>query len=75
MSDDRTKVRLLFVDDGDYHREDVRVPASSLEPYDRLIDALREDPKVLKGLYVDVERLCAAYLLADEEDDGDEEDD
>lgn len=72
MSDDTVKVRLLFVDDGDYHREVVSLPGSSLEAYDRLIDAIREDPGILKGLYVDVERLCAAYLVGeeDEEEDG-----
>ena len=68
MSDDRVKVRLLFVDDGDYHREVVRLPAASLDPYDRLIDALREDPEILKTLQVDVERLCAAYLVDGDDD-------
>ena len=54
-------VRLLFVDEGSYHHEDVEVPASSVEAYDRLIDCLREDPVVLKQVYVDVDRLVAAY--------------
>ena len=65
MSD--VRVRLLFVDDGEYHRETVRVPSASLEAYDRLIDALREDPEILKRTWVDADRLCAAYLVDDED--------
>ncbi|RMH17115.1 MAG: hypothetical protein D6701_07965 [Gemmatimonadetes bacterium] len=59
-------VRLLFVDEGSYHHEDVQVPAEAIEDYERLIDFLREDPAVLKQVYVDVERLCAAHLLSSE---------
>ncbi len=55
------KVRLLFVDGGSYHSEDVELPAGSVEAYDRLIDCIREDPVVLKQIYVDVDRLVAAY--------------
>ena len=64
MSDTRT-VRLLFVDEGSYHHEEVEIPAAALDEYERLIDCVREDPAVLKGLFVDVDRLCAAQLLAD----------
>lgn len=67
---DLAAVRLLFVDDGSYHHEVVRIPADVLNGYDRLIDCLREEPAVLKGVYVDVGRLCAAYLV--EEDDEEE---
>ncbi len=68
MSDAGTvRVRLLFVDDGEYHREKVHIPEASLEGYERLIDCIREDDAVLKRLWVDVDRLCAAYL--DEDDD------
>ena len=59
----RAKVRLLFVDDGSYHHEEIEIPAASLDEYDRLIDCVREDPAVLKQVHVDVDRLCAAYLL------------
>lgn len=62
-----SKVRLLFVDDGSYHHEVVRIPTAALKEYDRLIDALREEPEVLGQIYVDVDRLCAAWLV----DDGD----
>ena len=63
MSDGKgvLEVRLLFVDGGSYLHEDVELPASSVEAYDRLIDCLREDPVVLKQVYVDVDRLVAAY--------------
>lgn len=67
MSDTRT-VRLLFVDEGSYHHEEVEIPAASLDGYDRLIDCVREDPGVLKQLFVDVDRLCSAHLLVDDDD-------
>lgn len=60
-------VRLLFVDEGSYHHETVRIPGDALDGYDRLIDAVREDPAVLKRTWVDVRRLCAVYLV---EEDG-----
>ena len=60
------KVRLLFVDDGSYHHEVLRIPASALKEYDRLIDGLREEPEVLKQLFVDVDRLCAAWVVDDD---------
>ena len=56
------KVRLLFVDGGSYHHEVVEIPASSMEAYDRLIDCIREDPAVLRRIFIDVDRLCAASL-------------
>jgi hypothetical protein len=46
----------------------VSIPKESLASYERLIDCLREDPRVLKEMYVDVERLAAAWLVV--EDDG-----
>lgn len=67
MSDAAVKVRLLFVDEGSYHHEDVEIPASSLGRYERLIDCVREDEEVLKRVYVDVERLAAAYLVDEDE--------
>lgn len=60
------KVRILFVDEGSYHHEEIRVPTAALDDYDRLIDGLREEPTVLKQLYVDVERLCAAWVIDDD---------
>lgn len=68
MTDDTATVRLLFVDEGSYHHETVRIPAGVLGRYDRLIDCLREDPAVLARLHVDVTRLCSATLV-DEADD------
>ena len=59
------KLRLLFVDDGDYHDEEVEVPAGGVDDYERLLDFLREDAEVLKYLHVDMDRLCAAYRLGD----------
>lgn len=61
----QVKVRLILADGGDFLVQDVTVPAASLEGYERLIDALREDPAILKGLYIDHGRLVAAQLLAE----------
>jgi len=66
---DRVEVRLLFAEGGDFRSEKVTIPASSLEGYDRLIDCLREDPAVLKELYLDYPRLCSARLVDAEDDD------
>lgn len=57
------KVRLVLADAGEFHEEDVEIPAASAESYERLIDCLREDPEVLKRLHVDVGRLSAAYVV------------
>jgi len=59
----RVKVRLLSVDEGSYHHEDVEIPAEALDGYARLIDCVREDEAVQKRLYVDVERLCSAWVV------------
>ncbi len=61
-------IRLLFVDEGSYHHETVQVPAEVIEPYGRLIDALLEEPVLLKKLHVDADRLCGAWLLDGEGD-------
>lgn len=66
MSGETTGVRLLFVDEGSYHHERVRIPTEVLDRYDRLIDCLREDPAVLNRVYVDVDRLCSATVVDDE---------
>jgi hypothetical protein len=67
MSDDGAKVRLLFADSGSFQHQDLLVPASSLRGYDRLIDAFHEDPELMKRAYVDLERLCAAWLVTEED--------
>lgn len=66
---DAVKVRLLFVDEGSYHHEVIRLPDGVLDGYERLIDAVREEPAVLKRVHVDVDRLCAAWLVDDDDDD------
>jgi hypothetical protein len=40
----------------------VQVPAAVLDRYERLIDALREDPEVTHAIHVDPKRLVAAYV-------------
>ena len=59
-------MRLVFVESGSYHREEVTVETDALDAHERLIDALREDPAILKEIFVDVNRLCAAYLVEEE---------
>ena len=61
------RVKLLFVDGGSYHHETLTVPARALEGHERLIDCLREEPSLLARVYVDVDRLCAAYIAEDED--------
>ena len=56
-------LRLLFADDGTFHTEDVPVPAALLEPYERLIDGLMEDPEILRRLHLDLGRLVSARIL------------
>ena len=58
-----TKIRLLFVDEGSYHHEDVEIPSGVLERYPRLVDFLREDEAFQKRTYVDVARLCSAWVV------------
>lgn len=57
------RVRLLFADDGGWHHEEVDLPADAVDGYERLIDCLREDPEVLKRIYVDIDRLGAAWVV------------
>ena len=61
MSEHKTKVCLLFVDNGLYHHEDVEIPTELIGNHPRLIDCLREEPTVLQLLHLDITRLCAAY--------------
>ncbi len=63
MTDSAVTIRLLFVDEGAYHHEEIQVPQGSLEKYERLIDLLQEEPEVLQTTYVDLERLCAAHVI------------
>lgn len=61
MSDARVNVRLVFADRGSFHDVIVSVPADALARYERIIDALREDPVITGELFVDARRLVAAY--------------
>ena len=65
MSGKFAKIRILFVDDGSFHHEEVEIPVAAMDGYDRLIDCLREDPAVLKRLHVDVSRVCSAELASE----------
>jgi hypothetical protein len=66
LSEVKIRIRLLFADSGAFHHEDLSVPASSLSGYDRLIDGLQEDSEFLRQTYLDVGRLCAAWVLEEE---------
>jgi hypothetical protein len=63
----QARVRILLADDGAFREETLGVPRDALAAYERLIDCLREDPAVLKQIYIDVDRLAAAWVV---EDDG-----
>jgi len=67
VSDNQVKVRLLFADEGAFHHEDLILPSVVVEGYERLIDGLREEPSVLKRVYVDLGRLTAAWVEETEE--------
>jgi hypothetical protein len=63
-ADATTTVRLLFADEGTYREMEIAVPTEALDRYDRLIDLLQEEPAVLKNVYVDLRRLCAAEVAS-----------
>lgn len=69
MADSMDRVRLVFADRGSYHDLVIDVPSDAVEQYGRLIDALREDPRIAAGLYIDFRRLVAARVVTDEEED------
>lgn len=62
MNDATVQVKLVFADRGSFHEMFVQVPVSVLDRYERLIDALREDPEVTHSIHVDPKRLVAAYV-------------
>lgn len=62
MSDSQVRVRLLFADEGAFHTQELQVPSSVVDDHDRIIDGLREDPAVLKRVYLDLSRLAAAWV-------------
>jgi hypothetical protein len=53
---------LVFADRGSFHDLVVHLPVEALERYERLIDALREDPGITGEIFVDAQRLVAAYV-------------
>ena len=64
----RVRLRLLFADEGAFHHEKITVDADVLDGYERLIDALREEPTILKSNYIDVGRLVSASFDEDDDD-------
>lgn len=63
----RVMVRLVFADRGTFHDVVVQLPADLLTHHERIIDALREEPRVTHELYVDLRRLVAAYVMPEEQ--------
>jgi hypothetical protein len=63
-------VRLLFVDNGRYHHEDISIPTDTLGRHERLIDCLREEPDVLKRVFLDTDRLCSAHVVGTRAEEG-----
>ena len=62
MTDATVQVKLVFADRGSFHELFVQLPAEVLDRYERLIDALREDPEVTHSIHIDPKRLVAAYV-------------
>lgn len=60
-SNGRVPIRLVFADRGVFHEVVVHLPGQILEGYERLIDALREEPGITGDIFVDPRRLVAAY--------------
>lgn len=58
----RVPVHLVFADRGSFHDLVVQLPVEVLGRYERLIDALREEPSITGEIFVDVRRLVAAYI-------------
>ena len=66
MSATQVAVRLVFADSGAVHDVLIHIPADVLARYERLIDALREEPAVTAEIFVDPHRLVAAYIVRDD---------
>ncbi len=64
----RIPVRMVFADRGSFHDVTVHLPADALGRYERLIDALREDPAITGEVFVDAHRLVAAFVVDDDDD-------
>lgn len=62
MTEGTVQVRLVFADRGSFHDMFVQIPVGVLDRYERLIDALREDPEVTHTVHIDAKRLVAAYV-------------
>lgn len=69
MAESMDRVRLVFADRGSFHDLIIDVPSDAVGQYGRLIDALREDPRIAAGIYIDFRRLVAARVVTGEEDD------
>lgn len=67
MGDEMVRVRLVLADRGSFHDLDIDVPPDSVGQYGRLIDALREDPRIAAGVYIDFRRLVAARIVSAED--------
>jgi len=61
------RVKLVFADRGSFHDMIIDVPADVRQRYPRLIDALREDPRITADTYIDFRRLVAARIVEPEE--------
>jgi len=67
MADAMERVRLVFADRGSFHDLVIRVPSDAVGQYGRLIDALREDPRIAAEVYIDFRRLVAARVIDGED--------
>ena len=63
MSENMERVKLVLADRGTFHDVVIDVPADAVMRHGRLIDALREDPRIAAEVYIDFRRLVAARVI------------
>jgi len=63
MSETMARVKLVFADRGSFHDLEINVPADAVSQHGRLIDALREDPRIAAAVYMDFRRLVSARVI------------
>lgn len=67
MSDLTIRINIIIADEGSFHTQELVVPSTVVDDYERLIDGLREDPAVLKKVYLDLGRVAAAWVVEEDE--------
>ncbi len=57
-------IRLLFVDEGSYHYEEIEVPKALITGYEQLSDLLCDKKRsVLKRIHIDLDRFSSMQIV------------